>query len=216
MRLLWCPSGEAVPWSKARGAPAPHLRHRWVLLLQHDASPEEPVLHHQVSLKPPHCSMLWDVSSPSLNHFLCSHLSGESGAGKTESTKLILQYLAAVSGELSEQTAEQQILESNPILEGKPAELQHQPGDTGLRSQHWHTCCNLVHSAFGNAKTIRNDNSSRFGKYLEIFFNKDGVIEGARVEQYLLEKSRVCHQVRQLLSAVVQTSWLLSAAGPVV
>jgi myosin heavy subunit len=118
-------------------------------------------------------------------------VSGESGAGKTVTTKFILQYLASLSerssgrGSLSKKgsssksvlsnsdsatgttsTIEQQVLQSNPILE-----------------------------SFGNARTIRNDNSSRFGKFIEMTFHSSGILCGASIETYLLEKVRLVHQM---------------------
>nr|AAT85070.1 myosin heavy chain class XI E3 protein, putative [Oryza sativa Japonica Group] len=88
--------------------------------------------------------------------------SGESGAGKTETTKMLMRYLAHLGGRsgVEGRTVEQQ---SNPVLE-----------------------------AFGNAKTVRNNNSSRFGKFVEIQFDKTGRISGAAIRTYLLERSRVC------------------------
>jgi len=98
----------------------------------------------------------------------CVIISGESGAGKTEASKAIMNYISAVSGGgSSADSIKQMILESNPLLE-----------------------------AFGNAKTIRNNNSSRFGKYFEINFDSAGVPRSALITQYLIEKSRVVYQSR--------------------
>ncbi|KAK7160724.1 hypothetical protein R3I93_008403 [Phoxinus phoxinus] len=92
-------------------------------------------------------------------------VSGESGAGKTVSAKYAMRYFATVSGSASEANVEEKVLASNPIME-----------------------------SIGNAKTTRNDNSSRFGKYIEIGFDKRYHIIGANMRTYLLEKSRVVFQ----------------------
>ena len=94
-------------------------------------------------------------------------VSGESGAGKTVSAKFAMRYFATVGGTSQTETqVEKKVLASSPIME-----------------------------AIGNAKTTRNDNSSRFGKYIEIDFNKHFHIIGANMRTYLLEKSRVVFQV---------------------
>ncbi|XP_029425157.1 myosin-14 isoform X2 [Nannospalax galili] len=121
-------------------------------------------------------SMLQDREDQSI---LCT---GESGAGKTENTKKVIQYLAHVASSpkgrkepgvpasvstMSYGELERQLLQANPILE-----------------------------AFGNAKTVKNDNSSRFGKFIRINFDVTGYIVGANIETYLLEKSRAIRQAK--------------------
>ncbi|KAK3694932.1 P-loop containing nucleoside triphosphate hydrolase protein [Podospora appendiculata] len=98
----------------------------------------------------------------------CVIISGESGAGKTEAAKRIMQYIANVSGGEGGdiQQIKDMVLATNPLLE-----------------------------SFGNAKTLRNNNSSRFGKYLQIHFNGQGEPIGADITNYLLEKSRVVSQI---------------------
>ncbi|EZA57445.1 Myosin-Vb [Ooceraea biroi] len=95
-------------------------------------------------------------------------VSGESGAGKTVSAKYTMRYFATVGGSATETQIEKKVLASSPIME-----------------------------AIGNAKTTRNDNSSRFGKFIEIQFNKNYHITGASMRTYLLEKSRVVFQANE-------------------
>ena len=120
---------------------------------------------------PPHVFAVAESAYYNMNAYKdnqCVIISGESGAGKTEAAKRIMQYIASVSGgsNSSIQEIKDMVLATNPLLE-----------------------------SFGNAKTLRNNNSSRFGKYLELQFNAQGEPVGANITNYLLEKSRVVGQI---------------------
>merc|ERR1712213_110959 len=121
---------------------------------------------------PPH---LWAITETAYRNMLTNSknqsmlITGESGAGKTENTKKVIAYLAQVAASTKKAekkvSLEDQIVATNPILE-----------------------------SYGNAKTSRNDNSSRFGKFIRIHFNGAGKLAGCDIESYLLEKSRITQQ----------------------
>ncbi|KAE8611180.1 hypothetical protein XENTR_v10012358 [Xenopus tropicalis] len=139
---------------------------------------------------PPHIYAITDTAYRSMmqdredQSILCT---GESGAGKTENTKKVIQYLAYVAtshkSKKEQGELERQLLQANPILE-----------------------------AFGNAKTVKNDNSSRFGKFIRINFDVNGYIVGANIETYLLEKSRAIRQAKEERTFHI-FYYLLSGAG---
>uniref|UniRef100_UPI00398EC91C myosin-IIIb n=1 Tax=Pristiophorus japonicus TaxID=55135 RepID=UPI00398EC91C len=132
-------------------------------------SPEFSKLYHGVKRcsNPPHIFATADAAYQGMVTFSkdqCIIISGESGAGKTESAHLIVQHLTYL-GKANNRALREKILQVNPLVE-----------------------------AFGNACTAINDNSSRFGKYLEMKFTLAGAVMGAKISEYLLEKSRVIQQ----------------------
>lgn len=108
-------------------------------------------------------------------------ISGESGAGKTEATKIILCYLAKANTNFSSQIDED-MLDQRHYLEGEN-NIEKQVLDS-----------NPLLEAFGNAKTFKNNNSSRFGKFIQVNFESSGKIHSASIVNYLLEKSRIVFQ----------------------
>ncbi|TRY83411.1 hypothetical protein DNTS_020283 [Danionella cerebrum] len=151
----------------------PHLRNPDILVGENDLTAlsylHEPAVLHNLKVRFTDSKLIYTYCDLGLEardeRNQSIIVSGESGAGKTVSAKYAMRYFATVSGSASEANVEEKVLASNPIME-----------------------------SIGNAKTTRNDNSSRFGKYIEIGFDKKYHIIGANMRTYLLEKSRVVFQ----------------------
>uniref|UniRef100_A0A1I8HGS0 Paramyosin n=1 Tax=Macrostomum lignano TaxID=282301 RepID=A0A1I8HGS0_9PLAT len=139
------------------------------------------------SERPPHIYAIADQAYRSMlearddQSILCT---GESGAGKTENTKKVIQYLAHVASSVKSQKTGGSTPATNSIAQSQ--------GELELQLLQ----ANPILEAFGNAKTIKNDNSSRFGKFIRINFDTTGFIAGANIETYLLEKARVIQQAK--------------------
>ncbi|XP_008938274.1 PREDICTED: myosin-9 isoform X1 [Merops nubicus] len=151
---------------------------------------------------PPHIYAITDTAYRSMmqdredQSILCT---GESGAGKTENTKKVIQYLAHVAS--SHKSKKDQVRPSESWPPKHKGELERQL----LQA-------NPILEAFGNAKTVKNDNSSRFGKFIRINFDVNGYIVGANIETYLLEKSRAIRQAKEERTFHI-FYYLLSGAG---
>ncbi|OAF70315.1 Myosin heavy chain 11 [Intoshia linei] len=139
---------------------------------------------------PPHIFALTDVAYRSMisdnenQSILCT---GESGSGKTENTKKVIQYLTSTAGS-------KLISDNNDVLLSSSIKLTENSKDYYMENQLLKA--NPVLESFGNARTLRNNNSSRFGKFIRIRFDASGFICGANIETYLLEKSRTVRQER--------------------
>ncbi|CAD7677197.1 unnamed protein product [Nyctereutes procyonoides] len=164
---------------------------------------------------PPHIYAITDTAYRSMmqdredQSILCT---GESGAGKTENTKKVIQYLAHVASSHKSKKDQWDMDEMSwclfwswfspcPVKRKRSGELERQL----LQA-------NPILEAFGNAKTVKNDNSSRFGKFIRINFDVNGYIVGANIETYLLEKSRAIRQAKEERTFHI-FYYLLSGAG---
>ncbi|KAM5250662.1 myosin-9 isoform 1-T1 [Hipposideros larvatus] len=166
---------------------------------------------------PPHIYAITDTAYRSMmqdredQSILCT---GESGAGKTENTKKVIQYLAHVAS--SHKSKKDQVSvglsphEDAPRATAWPSLPLWVPFQGELERQLLQA--NPILEAFGNAKTVKNDNSSRFGKFIRINFDVNGYIVGANIETYLLEKSRAIRQAKDERTFHI-FYYLLSGAG---